>query len=581
MFCVILCLIKRNKVINIIKQEEYEDSGFEERADYINYEDIIKWNVDITYFSDIQKKLIGKGSKVLVGPRGTGKTHQMIIAFNSCLEDEKKPLAVYVSFNRYYYLEPLLSRNPAAIKVFHTWVLCRIILACNYTLSRITGNEVDGITCEISKEKLEKFISQSEKNIQQSWHDEIIQSITLQYTLNFITKVMQKCRRKRVVLFLDDAALTLTKEYMIEFFDIFRSLKTVNISPKASVYPGTTEYGPRFHLKQDGDPFNLWFNPEGEEYLHFIDQLCEKRFGTVKIEGPVKELLKYASFGNPRAFITLLRDYEDNALSGNVVIQRIFNSIIDTRCKLLKDEYLSIKQKLTQYSTIIDTGWEFFDTLINEVTHNNKRLNDEKQTIIGLNDNSDLQIGRMIKFLIEAGLLYELTPVKHGENREYKRYILHFLFLLQKKAFSTSRGFNITEIVAFLKRKNTKHPLRKDNIYSILNHDALSQLKLDLPSCTNCGANRLSENQKFCHACGKELVSKSSFEKCMQLTIDELPLTEWQKEKIKRETSLKTVKDFVSRVDIGDELIKPYGFGKKRAEKISNTINKFIEEFLA
>ncbi|HML87752.1 MAG TPA: hypothetical protein PKA28_04820 [Methylomusa anaerophila] len=67
----------------------------------------------------------------------------------------------------------------------------------------------------------------------------------------------------------------------------------------------------------------------------------------------------------------------------------------------------------------------------------------------------------------------------------------------------------------------------------------------------------------------------------MQLTIDELPLTKWQKEKIKRETSLKTVKDFISRIDIGDELIKPFGFGKKRAEKISNTINKFIEEFLA
>ena len=102
-----------------------------------------------------------------------------------------------------------------------------------------------------------------------------------------------------------------------------------------------------------------------------------------------------------------------------------------------------------------------------------------------------------------------------------------------------------------------------------------------MPHCTNCGANRLSENQKYCHACGNELVSKSSFEKCMQLTIDELPLTTWQKEKIKKETVLKTVKDFLSISDIGDELRKPHGFGKKKAETIINKVNKLIEEFLA
>lgn len=48
---------------------------------------------------------------------------------------------------------------------------------------------------------------------------------------------MKAAKRKRAILLLDDAALTLTKEYMIEFFDVFRSLKTISISPKASVYP--------------------------------------------------------------------------------------------------------------------------------------------------------------------------------------------------------------------------------------------------------------------------------------------------------------------------------------------------------
>lgn len=561
--------------------QEFEDGGFEERADYIFDDDIIKWNVDIPYFNIIQKKLIEKGAKVLVGPRGTGKTHQMKIAYQNCISDISKPFSVYVSFSKYYYLEPLLSKNPAAIKIFHTWVLCKLILGCTDTINRIKKTNTVDFCNDITKEQIEKFIAQSEKNIQESWHSDIIRNITIQYVLDFITESMIYCKRKRAILLLDDAALTLTKEYMIEFFDIFRSLKTLTISPKASVYPGTTEYGPRFHLKQDGDPFNVWFDPEGPDYTEFINQLCEKRFIEISIDQNIKELLKYASFGNPRAFITLLRDFEQNTTKN---LQVIFNSIIETRCKLLNDEYLSIKQKLNQYSTFIDTGWEFFEAILKEITLANKTIVTkdelEKQIIIGL-DYHDKSIERMIKFLIEAGLLYELSGVKHGENREYKRFIPHLIFLLQKRAFSKSRGFNTSEILEFLRRKNVKHPIRKDNIYNMLNNDALKNLKLDLPPCTNCGANRLSENQKFCHACGYELVSKSSFEKCMQLTIDELPLTEWQKNKIKEETALKTVKDFISISDIGDELRKPRGFGKKKAETIINKVNILIEEFLA
>lgn len=561
---------------------DMEDSGFEERADFISDEDILKWNVDTEYFEDIQKRLIERGAKVIVGPRGTGKTHQMKIAYYSCVKDSSKPFAAYISFSKYYHLEPLLSKNPAAIIVFHTWVLCKILLGCDDANYLLKNTKSSTFCNDITRDKLEKFISQSEKNIQEAWHDEIINNITIEYVLDYISKCMFQCKRKRAILLLDDAALTLTKDYMIEFFDIFRSLKTINISPKASVYPGTTEYGPRFHLKQDADPFNVWFNPESTDYKHFIDQLCLKRFNEISIDENIKELLRYASFGNPRAFITLLRDFEESHGNNQQVK---FNNIIDIRSELLKDEYISIKQKLTQYSTIIDTGWDFFEAIINDVTAVNRKLisesQDEKQIIIGLLDFSDTSIERMLKFLIEAGLLFELPPVKHGESREYRRYIPHLIFLFQKRAFIKSRGFNSSEILDYLNRKNVKHPIRKDNIYNILDNDVLKNLKLDLPSCSKCGAPRLTENQKFCHVCGAELISKSSFEKCMKLTIDDLPITQWQKDKIKSETDLKTIRDFLSVSDIGDELRKPHGIGRKRAEKIIDIVNNLIEEFLA
>ena len=89
-----------------------------------------KWNVDNEYFQAIQNKLIQKGAKLIVGPRGTGKTHQMRLAYDKCLKNKKYPLAFYTSFSKYYHLEPFLFKSPNAKKIFHTWVLGKIILSC-------------------------------------------------------------------------------------------------------------------------------------------------------------------------------------------------------------------------------------------------------------------------------------------------------------------------------------------------------------------------------------------------------------------------------------------------------------------
>ena len=73
---------------------EYDENNYEERADYIFDDDIAKWNVEIPFYITIQAKLIEKGAKLIIGPRGTGKTHQMRIAYNSCLSDSRKPFPV-------------------------------------------------------------------------------------------------------------------------------------------------------------------------------------------------------------------------------------------------------------------------------------------------------------------------------------------------------------------------------------------------------------------------------------------------------------------------------------------------------
>lgn len=54
----------------------------------------------------------------------------------------------------------------------------------------------------------------------------------------------------------------------------------------------------------------MWFNPFGEDYNSFIEEFFEKRFKNTTLDSNIKALIKYASFGNPRAFVTILRDYE-------------------------------------------------------------------------------------------------------------------------------------------------------------------------------------------------------------------------------------------------------------------------------
>jgi predicted AAA+ superfamily ATPase len=119
-----------------------ENIAFEERADFIKNEDLVKWTVESDFFLGIQKKILQKGAKLIVGPRGAGKTHQMKFAYEGCLHDKNKPLAIYVSFSKYYHLEPLLAKKTNAITLFHTWVLSKILLSTYQLLYELEKTDI-------------------------------------------------------------------------------------------------------------------------------------------------------------------------------------------------------------------------------------------------------------------------------------------------------------------------------------------------------------------------------------------------------------------------------------------------------
>ncbi|ENY3727431.1 zinc ribbon domain-containing protein [Enterobacter kobei] len=549
---------------------------FEERADYIPEDLLVSWSPQNKHFDSIQRKLTQVGAKLLIGPRGAGKTHYMRHAFSTCKKNDSMPLPLYVSFNHYLRLETYLHEASNAIDIFHSWVLAKIVLACYDEYGISSEHEC------LQSEYLEKFISDIEKQQYSDEHNPIILMLSIEVAQKIIESCITRENRKRAVLFLDDAALTLTKEYMVEFFDVFRSIKTSRISPKASVYPGTTQYGPRFHLGQDAEPVFIWQDVEQPEYSEFMNGLLQERFSQdIDIDQDINNLIIYASFGIPRAYINLIRAYQENKGRSK---QSKFNSIIEERCKYLYDEYRSIIDKLPQYENYIETGWVLFLQIVQElkvINHASLRkdgANYKKTVTVGIDDLTTDKMERIASFLIEAGLLYETSSISHGPDRKLRRFIPHYAYLFNNKVFTLSKGFNAGQLSAVVRSASEKHPLRK-KIATLLTKDAIDSITLKLPNCSQCGTRRLSDTQKFCHECGTQLIDESSFRICMRKKLVELPLSAFQKRVIS-ETPFVTVEDVLSSKNTAAEFMKVKRVAQKRADLINSKIQAWVNEFL-
>ncbi len=578
--------------MNSSPEDFYEEREFEERSDNIDVNDLELWDIKNSHFKRIQSKLLGPGIKLFGGPRGTGKTHQMRIAYKKCIDEKnslKYPLAIFSSFGKYYRLEPFLSKAPNAISIFHTWVLCKILAGFYQMIEDMSYGLHEFETSNLSQTNILDFIEKAEKAMPAELISHpLISDLTITKVSSILQSVVFKSKKKRIILLLDDAALKFTPDYLIEFFEIIRSLKSSSIAPKASVYPGTTQYGPSFHIGQDAEMVNCWLNVSDPTYATFMDSLINKRFAsyTSDVASEIIELFKLSSFGIPRAFISLLRNYKS---SDNKSTQTKFNSALYSQTGYTKTEYLSIQQKMPQYSKIIELGLSFFMRLVDELKNENKKLSDERCIYVGIDESSITGVklaDRMLRFLIEAGLLYEDIPVKHGmtqtgEPRVYKRYIPHFGFLIESRVFNkSSRGFSPAEVLATIRQRDKKHPLRRA-IDGVLTNDEIQNLRLNLPACQKCGTPRLTEVQKFCHQCGSELVLKSAFENCMNLSIDILPITEMQKDRIKSVLGFTKIGELLGLQSIGNELMKIPRIGPITSEKIYNKTLNLVDEFLS
>ncbi|MBL4904490.1 MAG: zinc ribbon domain-containing protein [Flavobacteriaceae bacterium] len=444
---------------------------------------------------------------------------------------------------------------------------------------QIERNSVLDVTL-YSKQQLIDFVGQAEKGYYKFEDEHLISQLNVSFVQSVIEKLIIESQRRRAIILLDDAALTLTPDYLAEFFEIYVSLKSTRIAPKASVYPGTTEYGMKFHLGHDAEKVECWINVSHNmaAYSLFMDELIKKRLNSLMedVDSDIIELLKYASFGIPRAFLFLLRSFQQ---STKTTRQAKFNEVIDLHSDLIKAEYLSLGKKIPQFSKIISIGYSLFEEIISEMSNVNKSLQSERNLIIGIEKNPNRMIERMTQFLNEAGLLYKYSSnVSHGSGREYERFTPHLLFLIKSKAFSSGRGFDSSAILEKLLSSERKQPIRR-KYETIITEEDIANLTLDLPPCSNCNTVRIQDDQRFCHKCGSELVVSSAFENCMELSVDIVPFTPFQLSAV-REANFRHIKDFYSVQNPGSELRKVRQVGEKRSTNIIKRINNVVEEFL-
>ncbi|RCS73555.1 ORC-CDC6 family AAA ATPase [Vibrio casei] len=565
------------------------ENTIEQRADFIPSENLKGETAENDFFNNIVKDLIKRQTTLIVGPRGCGKTHMMRYASLLCEEDKTKPYAIYVTFNRYYRLEPMLTSKIDAISLFHSWVLAGIIISAHETLVKINPDishedmteslnflEIDSLKSLIGM--LEKGVNLTDEELY------VARELSLSGTKNILENMRVLSGRARSILLLDDAALTLTPDYMKEFFDIFRTLKSSKLSPKASVYPGTTEYGARFHPTQEGGVSSVWLSIEDSSYSETMDIIAQKRVSNFRDISPnIREYLKYAAFGIPRAYLSMLQDYQDGGFRSQ---QQGLNRIIQSHIGARIEEFKSITFKSPKLKSLIQCGDNIFDKICEDLKKDNedKQQKNLKQLKIGISGiDSKPHVERMFNLLVEAGLLYELPEkVSHGGSRDYIRYIPHIAALFDRKVFM-SKGTGTSTLLALerLSLPSAKHPLRR-SISTLITKTQLTNLKFNLPPCGHCGTDRINQSQKFCHNCGSELIDSSSFEACMSLPLHEIPgLTKWMKSKIKNEIpKFKNIGDFLSSQDPSKDLREADQIGQARAQKIIILATGFVDDFL-
>jgi hypothetical protein len=329
----------------------------------------------------------------------------------------------------------------------------------------------------------------------------------------------------------------------------------------------------------------VWISINDAEYDNIMQDIAIKRVKQLStIHADTQAMLRFASFGIPRAYLTMLEEFQRGQFK---TAQQGVNRIIQEHLVARISEFRSLGKKVPKFEQIIDAGEKVINGIAREIKVLNEKLmlRQEKELTYGVTENELTPIvERMFKLLVEAGLVFDDGNVKHGTpERIYKRFIPHTALLLSIRAIGVvGTGGSIKQTLEAIQFKTTKHPLRKSLSKMAPEVDLLS-LNFSLPKCASCDTRRLTDNQRFCHNCGHQLVDASTFNQCLDTEIAQVPgLTLWQITQIVQHLlTLRTIRDYLAKQDPASDLLTVRGFGKRKTAKIVDVLDSFVDDYLS
>ncbi|MEV4079541.1 hypothetical protein AB0J43_04515 [Nonomuraea fuscirosea] len=527
---------------------EFDDeklaSVFEERAEYLSRAELTEWTATTARDRSILTKLKGPGAKLLIGPRGCGKSTLLRQAYFEITE-RGRDQAVYVNYSRSLALEPLFHRAANALQLFRQWVLVKIVLGFHEALLE-TGSHTPS-SLDILVNRSRHFVRDLETGREAAQPEIYISPSEL---LNLLEIWCTELGRRRCVLLLDDAAHAFSPDQQREFFEIFRELRSRQVSAKAAVYPGITSYSPNFHVGHEAELVEAWYRPDESEYLAIMREIVQRRLPESYRQrlGGREELIDYlalASFGIPRGFLVMLSQLlgveEDEQVPSRANAERA----VADHAASVKNVFTSLAAKLPRYRNFVDVGNELAAEALRRIqTFNAEKPLTQKAVTIAFPDPLGPALSRMLSMLEYAGIVRDAHTVSRGVKGVFHRYTLHYSFVIDSNALNLGRNFSLSETISALTTRDP-HAFARVQPKQLLGTHYESRCTLDLAPCHYCGAPRLSEDAQFCMRCGRPLETASIYVELLKTPIEQLPLTDNKIKGLRQHTTIRTVNDIL------------------------------------
>lgn len=530
----------------------YDEKVFTEQAEYIDSGDLENWHIEHPNEKLIMKKLCQGGAKLLTGPRGCGKTTLLLKAYNE-MSHRKDVFSIYVNFKTSLKIEPLYRKNTNGSYWFNQWLFLKIYKGI---FNSLRDYEItDSIELVFDEKDIDSYINKIELGIV----DEINvvnELLSISLLEDEIKKVLSDSEMSSCVLLLDDAAHAFSKEQQYDFFEFFRNIKSREISPKAAIYPGVTNFSASFHVGHDAEEIDIWIKVTDEDYIEFMTKLLQKRFPAevflqLTRDKDLLDLICYSSFGIPRALLNIVHNLWKEKKSVEIDCNR--NSILQSIRQvngLFMNIYKSLEEQLPIYKEFVKKGAGIYETLLDSLKQYNKEKDFFNQAVeVGIKKPVPAELDKVFNFLQYAGLLMYARELSRGENGRYAIYIINYGFLIEQNVFGGRTNIKNVELATALKTRNM-HEYKRFTVESLLGEgDIRDMFPFSLPPCPKCHTPRISADTKFCSECGEKLVTPSLFEELVKNDISKLSLTPHRVETIKQNSTIRTIRDILMDKD--------------------------------